>query len=144
MASIDRRGFFQAAGVVGVGAAVGPAFAGTSGAAPVRRPRSQTEFLDHNPRWRVKPFPLHRVSITDGTVFAEKRDRVLSYAAAYPVDRVLHNFRVTAGLPTPTARLRPAAGTTRPATCAGTSAATCSPCSPRRTRAPARPSTGTR
>jgi hypothetical protein len=64
-------------------------------------PPPQAAFLDDNPRWVVKPFPLHQVSLLGGTVFAEKRDRVLRYAAAYPADRVLHNFRVTAGLPTP-------------------------------------------
>ncbi len=113
---LERRDFLKAAGATIVGSAItfnasasasgasasaagAVGAAGASGAAAAEPP--QTAFLDANPRWVVRPFPLHRVSITDGTVFAQKRDRILQYAAAYPVDRVLHNFRVTAGLPTP-------------------------------------------
>ncbi|MGN9911782.1 glycoside hydrolase family 127 protein [Phytohabitans sp. LJ34] len=101
MTSIDRRGLFKAAGAVGVGAVIGPTVAGTAGAAGAAAPLTQAEFLDRNPSWRVKPFALDQVTLRDGTVFAQKRDRVLTFAAAYPADRVLHNFRVTAGLPTP-------------------------------------------
>jgi uncharacterized protein len=97
--STDRRGFLKTAGAVGGGAALAPHLAGTALGQPAEPP--QTGFLDNNPRWVVKPFPLHRVSLASGTVFAQKRDRVLNYAAAYPADRVLHNFRVNAGLPTP-------------------------------------------
>ncbi|MDQ7905682.1 glycoside hydrolase family 127 protein [Phytohabitans sp. ZYX-F-186] len=100
MVSIDRRGLFRAAGAVGVGAVIGPALSGSSYAA-TERALSQADFLDQNPSWRVKPFALDQVTLQDGTVFAQKRDRVLTFAAAYPADRVLHNFRVTAGLPTP-------------------------------------------
>ncbi|MFD0742065.1 glycoside hydrolase family 127 protein [Phytohabitans flavus] len=101
MASIDRRGLFRAAGAVGVGAVIGPALTGTSYAAPTEQSLTQADFLDQNPSWRVKPFALDQVTLQDGTVFAQKRDRVLAFAVAYPADRVLHNFRVTAGLPTP-------------------------------------------
>ncbi len=95
---LDRRDFLKAAGVTAVGSAIAaPASAAADVIVAAEPP--QTAFLDANTRWVVKPFPLHRVSVTNGTIFAEKRDRVLQYAAAYPVDRVLHNFRVTAGLP---------------------------------------------
>jgi uncharacterized protein len=113
---LDRRDFLKAAGATVVGSAIaapGSTPADAAAAAPVSARVAaaaeppQTAFLDANPRWVVRPFPLHRVSITDGTVFAEKRDRVLRYAAAYPVDRVLHNFRVTAGLPTPSGSAPP-------------------------------------
>ncbi|MEJ3749928.1 beta-L-arabinofuranosidase domain-containing protein [Actinomycetes bacterium KLBMP 9797] len=94
---LDRRVFLKTAGAAAAGAALST---GVSAPAAAAEP-PQTGFLDANPRWAVRPFPLHRVSIQNGTVFAEKRDRVLRYATAYPIDRVLHNFRVTAGLPTP-------------------------------------------
>jgi DUF1680 family protein len=96
----DRRDFLKAAGATVVGSAITAPRSGSASAASAAEP-PQTAFLDANPRWVVRPFALHRVSITDGTIFAGKRDRVLRYAAAYPVDRLLHNFRVTAGLPTP-------------------------------------------
>ena len=108
---LDRRDFLKAAGATVVGSAVAASGSTPAGAAPVGAAADgaavlaeppQTAFLDANPRWVVKPFPLHRVSITSGSIFAEKRNRVLNYASAYPTDRVLHNFRVTAGLPTPT------------------------------------------
>ncbi|HEX6685277.1 MAG TPA: beta-L-arabinofuranosidase domain-containing protein [Candidatus Limnocylindrales bacterium] len=96
-----RRDFLKAAGATAVGTAIAST-PGIEAAAAAAAEPPQTAFLDANPRWVVKPFPLHRVSITSGTVFAEKRNRVLNYATAYSVDRVLHNFRVTAGLPVPT------------------------------------------
>jgi hypothetical protein len=97
--STDRRGFLKTAGAVAAAAAMAPYLPSPALAQQAEPP--QTGFLDNNPRWAVKPFPLHRVSLASGTVFAQKRARVLNYAAAYPADRVLHNFRVTAGLPTP-------------------------------------------
>jgi uncharacterized protein len=97
-AVLDRRDFLIAAGATVIGSTI--AAPGSASAASAAEP-PQTAFLDANPRWVVRPFPLHRVTITGGTIFAEKRDRVLRYAAAYPIDRLLHNFRVTAGLPTP-------------------------------------------
>ncbi|MEV4754329.1 beta-L-arabinofuranosidase domain-containing protein [Micromonospora sp. NPDC049559] len=124
--AINRRSALRIGGAAAVGAllttsAAAPALAGgdggpadgpaRSGAAtgtatraagtPAPRAPRQAEFLDANPRWTVKPFALDRVTLADGTVFAEKRDRVLRFAAAYPADRVLHNFRVTAELPLP-------------------------------------------
>jgi len=97
----DRRDFLKAAGATVVGSAITASSSAAAASPAIAAEPPQTAFLDANPRWVVRPFPLHRVSIMDGTVFAEKRDRVLQYAAAYPVDRVLHNFRVTAGLPRP-------------------------------------------
>ena len=97
----DRRDFLKAAGATVVGSAITASSSAAAASPAIAAEPPQTAFLDANPRWVVRPFPLHRVSIANGTVFAQKRDRVLNYAAAYPVDRVLHNFRVTAGLPTP-------------------------------------------
>ena len=69
-------------------AGVGSAAAGSSavhGLAPVSRV--------------VEPFALDRVSLSS-SMFREKRDRMLTYARAYPPDRLLALFRSTAGLPT--------------------------------------------
>ncbi len=49
--------------------------------------------------WKVKPFRLSEVSLTDRVLLA-KRDRMLRYAREFPVDRILANFRTEAGLPT--------------------------------------------
>ncbi len=106
---LDRRGFLRTAGAATAGAvlttqAAGVASAGAASdtaAAPGPGPLTQAEFFDRNKSWVVKPFALDQVRLVDGTLFTEKRDRVLNYASSYPADRVLHNFRVTAGLPTP-------------------------------------------
>ncbi|MFC4019200.1 beta-L-arabinofuranosidase domain-containing protein [Micromonospora sp. GCM10011542] len=60
------------------------------------------------PNWSVKPFALNQVTLHDG-IFRQKRDRMLNYARNYPgtgglldgPDRMLHLFRVNAGLPAP-------------------------------------------
>ncbi|MEV8059102.1 beta-L-arabinofuranosidase domain-containing protein [Streptomyces antimycoticus] len=53
--------------------------------------------------WRVSPFRLDQVSLRDG-VFQTKRDLMLTYARAYPADRILAVFRANAGLDTYGAR----------------------------------------
>jgi DUF1680 family protein len=105
---LDRRNFLKATGVTVAGSAITAAASGSASAdVVIAAEPPQTAFLDNNPRWVVKPFPLHRVSLASGTVFAEKRARVLNYASAYSVDRVLHNFRVTAQLPLPSGSAPP-------------------------------------
>ena len=49
--------------------------------------------------WKAVPFDLTQVRL-EPSIFTEKRDRMLAYARAYPVDRILSNFRATAGLDT--------------------------------------------
>ncbi|GAA2032265.1 hypothetical protein GCM10009740_22900 [Terrabacter terrae] len=49
--------------------------------------------------WKAVPFDLQQVRLAP-SIFTEKRDRILAYARAYPVDRILSNFRRTAGLDT--------------------------------------------
>ncbi|MEV4627020.1 beta-L-arabinofuranosidase domain-containing protein [Micromonospora sp. NPDC049523] len=90
-----------------MGAFVAPQLGSAAQAAPdsdtstLAASSPEAGFLDQNPSWVVKPFALDQVTLASGTVFAEKRARVLNLATAYSADRVLHNFRVTAGLPTP-------------------------------------------
>lgn len=66
---------------------VGPGASGRVNGLPV--PRS----------WTAVPFDLDQVRLSP-SIFTEKRDRILAYARAYPVDRILSNFRRTAGLDT--------------------------------------------
>ncbi|MEE6306307.1 beta-L-arabinofuranosidase domain-containing protein [Plantactinospora veratri] len=117
--ALDRRRFLRTVGAVtagtvaatqlpGAAASAAPAQAAPAraaavpdGAAVTAATLSQGDFYDRNPRWVVKPFGLDQVELLDGTLFAEKRDRILNLLRAYPADRVLHNFRVTAGLPLP-------------------------------------------
>src|SRR4051794_20950737 len=42
--------------------------------------------------WKAVPFDLTQVELAP-SIFTEKRDRMLAYARAYPVDRILSNFR---------------------------------------------------
>ncbi|GIF00016.1 beta-L-arabinofuranosidase domain-containing protein [Paractinoplanes rishiriensis] len=49
--------------------------------------------------WTAVPFDLAQVDLRT-SIFTEKRDRMLAYARAYPADRILSNFRATAGLDT--------------------------------------------
>jgi len=101
---LGRRGFLKTAGSVTAGAIlysnVGGMVSAEAASAAVAT-LSQAEFFDRNGSWIVKPFGLDQVTLLDGTLFTEKRDRILNLAATYSADRVLHNFRVTAGLPTP-------------------------------------------
>ncbi|BCB73688.1 hypothetical protein GCM10022251_77240 [Phytohabitans flavus] len=77
---------------------------GDRGGAGSKHPRPGWEA----PNWRVKPFALNQVALRDG-IFQQKRDRMLNYARNYPgtggvfdgPDRMLHLFRVNAGLPAP-------------------------------------------
>ena len=50
-------------------------------------------------RWKVLPFPLHQVRLGEGPCqLATEADR--RYLHSLPPDRLLHTFRMTAGLPT--------------------------------------------
>jgi uncharacterized protein len=96
---IDRRRFLQ-----GAGAATAATFLYTGGASFLAAPAAAATRTDHaldDPRWAIKPFKLDQVALGSGSIFAEKRDRILRFLAGYPADRVLHNFRITAGLPVP-------------------------------------------
>ncbi|HUN32893.1 MAG TPA: beta-L-arabinofuranosidase domain-containing protein [Trebonia sp.] len=59
--------------------------------------------------WVVTDFPLDQVVLSSGSLFAEHRDLMLEFAANYPADNMLYNFRANAGLPNP-AGARPVGG----------------------------------
>ena len=50
--------------------------------------------------WVVRDFPLSQVTLGNG-LFAAHRDLMLNFAASYPADNMLFNFRANAGLPNP-------------------------------------------
>src|SRR5215510_2417122 len=90
---MDRRDFLKVAGIASAGTVVG-----------IQRTTVGQAVL---PRRAVQPFRLNQVTLGDG-LFREKRDRMLNYARNYGSatdifagpDRMLSNFRATAGLDT--------------------------------------------
>jgi hypothetical protein len=90
---MDRRDFLKTAGMISAGAVVGIQ-SGTASQAVL-------------PKRVVQPFRLNQVTLGDG-LFRDKRDRMLNYARNYGgatdlfagPDRMLSNFRATAGLDT--------------------------------------------
>jgi DUF1680 family protein len=91
---MHRRDFLKTAGGMTAGAMVGESLKGAPQTPPI-------------PKRAVQPFRLNQVSLGDG-LFREKRDRMLNYARNYGSatdvfagpDRMLSNFRATAGLDT--------------------------------------------
>ena len=91
---MDRRGFLKTAGGMTAGAMIGGSLKGARQASAIPKPV-------------VQPFRLNQVALGDG-LFREKRDRILNYARNYVSatdifagpDRMLSNFRATAGLDT--------------------------------------------
>ncbi len=99
MSRISRRRFVATTSVVGAGAFLrGPAFAfanqgpGTSSAAP-------SKAVDHEvvvPQ--ASPFPMKNVRLQPGA-FSAAAEANYRYLKTLPPDRLLHTFRLTAGLP---------------------------------------------
>jgi DUF1680 family protein len=83
-------------------AAVGATLTGVTGPRPAEAVPGAPDTVNGLPvpaTWRAVPFPLDQVELRP-SILADKRDRILSYARAYPVDRILSNFRAAAGLDT--------------------------------------------
>jgi DUF1680 family protein len=98
----DRRDFLKTAGTLTAGAVIFPGLDGL--ALP---PMEAATGVGVPAAWRVRPFALTAVALGNG-VFQQKRDRMLNYARNYGSateilagpDRMLRNFRFTAGLDT--------------------------------------------
>ena len=98
----DRRDFLTTAGVLTAGAILAPHF--EAAARLLAAPDSHAAVAA---AWRVRPFALGDVALGNG-IFQQKRDRMLNYARHYGSatdifagpDRMLRNFRATAGLDT--------------------------------------------
>ena len=80
-------------------------------------------FARREAQLRVRPFSLNQVQLDSGPL-EQARDWNHAYMMRLGNDRLLHNFRVTAGLPSEAEPL--AAGRRRPQSCAVTSWATIS------------------
>jgi uncharacterized protein len=74
------------------------------------------------PTQLLEPFPLRDVRILEGP-FLDMQKRGLDYLLSLDPDRLLHTFRINAGLPTSAA---PYGGWARTSSCAGTASATTS------------------
>ncbi|WP_149196164.1 glycoside hydrolase family 127 protein [Luteimonas suaedae] len=87
--AVSRRTFLQGSAAAAAGIALGAnaTAAETGPAAP--RPK---------PRWRAQPFVADRVRLLDGP-FLQARERDRRYLMSIPNARLLHSFRLTAGLP---------------------------------------------
>jgi len=88
--AVSRREFLQCSGAVATAVALGAptAIAANAPRAPHR----------DRPRWRAQPFALDQVCLLDGP-FLQARERERRYLMSIPNDRLLHSFRLTAGLP---------------------------------------------
>ncbi|MFL6126547.1 beta-L-arabinofuranosidase domain-containing protein [Actinophytocola sp.] len=105
MQSFDRRTLLKTAGALAAGAAVAPAVAREAAAATTRADIGVSVF----------PFPLSAVRLQAGP-FLDNMNRQLAYFRFVDADRLLHTFRLNAGLPssaqpcggweTPTTELR--------------------------------------
>src|SRR5262245_25415436 len=98
----DRRDFLKTAGALTAGAAMFQTLEGLA----LTLPGAAAE-VAAAANWAVRPFALTEVALGAG-LFQQKRDRMLNYARNYGSetdvfagpDRMLRNFRATAGLDT--------------------------------------------
>ncbi|HTO87763.1 MAG TPA: beta-L-arabinofuranosidase domain-containing protein [Thermoanaerobaculia bacterium] len=88
-----RRGFLSAAASAGAAVSVGVWPARASAASPTPS-QTDTGLISG----LVRPFPLAQVRLGPGP-FREARERNSEYLRSLPQDRLLHTFRVNAGLP---------------------------------------------
>jgi len=99
MTQFSRRDFMTSAAVAAGAALLPPLALGTSPQDPV----VNTTFKDDQPisrekvAWKVRPFPMKQVRLGEGACkVAMEADR--QYLHALPPDRLLHTFRINAGL----------------------------------------------
>lgn len=88
--SFDRRTLLRTAGAVAAGAVVAPAFAGEAAAATAARADIGVSAYE---------FPLSAVRLQAGP-FLDNMNRQLAYFRFVDADRLLHTFRLTAGIAT--------------------------------------------
>jgi DUF1680 family protein len=95
----SRRHFLTAAAVA-AGSALAPRFSLASPQDPVvNTTEKQGKPVSHEKvSWKVRPFPLKQVRLGEGpSKVAMEADR--QYLRSLPTDRLLHTFRINAGLP---------------------------------------------
>ena len=91
--TLSRREFLKIAGATAAGTAVAAGASGTAGVASLLAAPSAASAQT------IFPFPLSQVTLQTSTApFTGNRDRTYSYLLFLDNDRMLYNFRVTAGL----------------------------------------------
>jgi uncharacterized protein len=97
--SVTRRNFLQTSAAVAAGGVLLPRGLWAMGQdAVVDVPRSNNFTGYEKVTWRAQPFPMAQVRLRSGLLKdMQERDRVYLYML--PNDRLLHNFRITAGKP---------------------------------------------
>ncbi|MEN3358949.1 MAG: uncharacterized protein V7637_2931 [Mycobacteriales bacterium] len=104
---LNRRTFLRRTGAVAAGAVVSSRLTDFAGAEAAASPAAAAgaagglagSELPVPAGWLIRPFANNQVTLSAG-LFADKRDRILNFLRGYPVDTMLYNFRVNAGLPT--------------------------------------------
>jgi len=100
---VTRRGFLKssalvAGGSVGLPSSLWGMSAWTAQDEAVHVPRSNNHIGYEKVAWKARPFPMAQVRLMPGPLKdMQERDRVYLYML--PNDRLLHSFRLTAGLP---------------------------------------------
>jgi len=97
--SVTRRGFLQTSAMVSVGGMLLPRELWAMGQdAVVDAPHANNHTGYEKVAWKARPFPMEQVRLKPGLLKEmQERDRVYLYMI--PNDRLLHNFRITAGKP---------------------------------------------
>ena len=97
---ITRRGFFAAAAAAGAAGSARAADAHTQQSPPTARPEAapQETFHRQDLPLKAKPFPMTQVRLLDGP-FRDAQEANRKFLHRLPADRLLHTFRLNAGLP---------------------------------------------
>jgi hypothetical protein len=90
---MTRREFISTA-TAAAGAAFLPAAGDSAGVQDATTPAGRPDQI----AWRARPFPLRQVRLGEGP-FRQAMEANQKYLHFLPADRLLHNFRVTAGRP---------------------------------------------
>jgi DUF1680 family protein len=97
---ITRRGFFAAAAAAGAAGSARAADAHTQQSPPTARPEAapQETFHRQDLALKAQPFPMTQVRLLDGP-FRDAQEANRKFLHRLPADRLLHTFRLNAGLP---------------------------------------------
>jgi hypothetical protein len=97
MSEFSRRRFVQSAAVVGAGLAGGRSLRALVQDPVIDIERSANHTGYEAVEWKARPFPMRQVRLLSGSL-REMQERNRVYLYTLPNDRLLHSFRLTAGL----------------------------------------------
>jgi DUF1680 family protein len=95
---LSRRNFLTTAASVAAALAICPHHSLLAQDAVLDIPRSNNKVGREKVLWKVEPFPMTQVKLRSGP-FKDMMEINRNYLLALPNDRLLHMFRITAGLP---------------------------------------------